>query len=253
MTIFFSIIAFIITWISISLWIKFMSSSFERKWGNNFLYGIFALIAPLGMLLLHPLFIIIFPIVIFWLSYIFYNGSWWKRVILSVIVTVFWLLLAGLSSIGMQFIVNNYSSYVTVWESMTPAINQWDYMILKKNPKNIQRWDILVYTPSWKNLPFIKRVVGLPGEEISIENWVVSICEDDECAALKEDYLGEWIETKTICEISEFSLTTWYFMAWDNRPYSTDSRCCHSSSCTWDMNNSEINTDEIIWKVIFIK
>lgn len=201
-----------------------------------------------------PIAIVIFPVVVFILTYGYYTASIKTRLLFTLYSTFIKVALWWLLFLGLMFIRSNYySPYVAVWESMSPAVQQGDLLILDNKSKNISRWDTVVYIPNWKNIPFIKRVIWLPWEEVRIDWWVIKICKKNKCEKLSEDYLAEWVTTSTaVCGISEFNLTDWYFMMWDNRSGSTDSRCCHGSSCEWDLlGKSEIKKDEISWKVIY--
>lgn len=69
---------------------------------------------------------------------------------------------------------------------------------------------------------FIKRVIGLPGEHVKIENGKVYINGEE----LKEDYLREGIETTSLGGIfTDFTVPEGtVFLMGDNRPDSTDCR-----------------------------
>ncbi len=73
----------------------------------------------------------------------------------------------------------------------------------------------------------LKRIIGLPGEQVSIKQNRVYIISEGEEITLSEPYLAKGTETKTWTGegiiydlISENS----YFLLGDNRPNSTDSR-----------------------------
>ena len=82
-------------------------------------------------------------------------------------------------------------------ESMLPTLKIGDRLIVDKffyeirGTKDIQRGDIVVFAPppaaaSKSDIPFIKRVIGLPGETISIKKDVVYINGEP----LEEPYLA---------------------------------------------------------------
>ena len=150
-----------------------------------------------------------------------------------------------------------FNPYTVVWQSMEPTFEQKDFIIVDKiTPRfgDFERWDIIVFVPPWKDVPYIKRIIGLPWEKVKIQSWDVFICDDnskgESCRILDESYLPVWLNTSTKkCWKDEFNVESWgYFVLWDNRPHSTDSRCCFGIGC---YNGSSYTVPEkyIIWKV----
>lgn len=151
-----------------------------------------------------------------------------------------------------------FNPYTVVWKSMTPTFEERDFIIVDKiTPKiwTMERWDIVVFVPDNKDIPFIKRVIGLPWETVKINDWNVYICDNEEqelieCNALREYYMEDDTYTSTsACNRSIFPVEEgWYFVLWDNRDHSTDSRCCFWLQCTED-NSYLIYDRNLIWKV----
>lgn len=151
-----------------------------------------------------------------------------------------------------------FNPYTVVGKSMETTFSQWDFIIVDKvTPRlgEIQREDILVFVPQWKDLAFIKRVIGLPGETIKIREWNIYICADeetelDDCKLHREYYLPDEFTTSTEqCGRDTFTIwSEWYFVLWDNRDHSTDSRCCFWLACHDDANFLVYDKD-LIWKV----
>ena len=105
-------------------------------------------------------------------------------------------------------------------ESMEPTLYKGDYLIGTKIFKNVERGDIVgLRYPVDRNLIIIKRVIGLPGEKVSIKNGKVYI----NGSPLEEDYIKyEWTRYK---DGYEFEVPDGcYFMMGDNRNWSLDSR-----------------------------
>ncbi len=175
---------------------------------------------------------------------------------------------------------------IVKWHSMLPNYKPWDYILVDKIYRKlkwwIKRWDVVVVMPPDSNVSFLKRVIWLPNETIEIKSWSVFLCKTNDewwkyvwndfysnkkyndwklvCRQLKELYIMwksvdlHWYPEKIIttakCNISKFVL--WkdqYLVFWDDRMYSTDSRCCFRWFCMWSWDTYYITKNEILWKV----
>lgn len=149
-----------------------------------------------------------------------------------------------------------FNPYTVVWQSMEPTFDERDFIIVDKvTPKfsHYKRWDIVVFVPPDKDVPYIKRIIWVPGETVKLKDWSVFVCtksaEWEKCEQLDESYIWQWTLTKATCNVSEFNVTTWsYFVLWDNRNHSTDSRCCFWLGC-YSGSNYFVPEDYIIWRV----
>jgi signal peptidase I len=101
---------------------------------------------------------------------------------------------------------------------------------------------------------FIKRIIGLPWDRLKIEWWKVYLFDKilNKYMELDEWYLDEDSYGKTYIirdknkheyEILEGN----YFVMWDNRLHSTDSRTCFSNCNT---RSNYIKKDDMTWKVL---
>jgi len=150
------------------------------------------------------------------------------------------------------FIVRGASMEPNFAEKEYLIINEFGYkntpvnilgkdIVTVKPRKDLERQDIVVFrAPKDDTQYYIKRVIGLPGETVSIDNGVVMIYNDEfpEGRVLDEGaYLPEGRKTngtrKTILESDE------YYVLGDNRPASSDSR-----------SFGPLNKDGIIGKVL---
>ena len=108
---------------------------------------------------------------------------------------------------------------------------------LMEDPK---RGDIVIFKyPDNESINYIKRIIGLPGETVTIKDSKVYI--NNSATPLKEDYLKEeWVIAN---DGMQFQVPEGcYFMMGDNRNNSKDSRY-------W--NNTYVARDKILAKAIF--
>lgn len=152
-----------------------------------------------------------------------------------------------------RFFVAN--PYTVVWASMAPTFSENDFIIVDKiTPRfsQLERGNVIVFVPPGKNIPYIKRVIGLPWETVKIVHDGVEICKTEndieQCNTLPEPYLS-WIKTEARCGVTEFKVDSWWlFVLGDNRWFSTDSRCCFGLNC-YDWSQYTVPFDHIIGKV----
>lgn len=147
------------------------------------------------------------------------------------------------------FIANPYT---VVGASMSPTFEENDFIIVDKITPRVgewARWDIIVFVPPGKTVPYIKRIIWLPGETVKVTNGWVQICKDNECNILEETYLPEWLKTEAKCGLSQFEIDdTGFFVMGDNRWFTTDSLCCFGIWC-YEWANYLVPYDHIIGKV----
>lgn len=137
--------------------------------------------------------------------------------------------------------------------SMEPTFENGQYLIVnelgyKKTDlkfatvepfRDIERGDVIIFRyPKNPKQFFIKRVIGMPGEKIKIEDGIVFVYNDENPGGFKltENYLpsGLFTEGNGTYNIEKDE----YFVMGDNRPHSSDSRM-------W----GPVNFDNVIGKV----
>jgi signal peptidase I len=166
----------------------------------------------------------------------------------SFLVFVGWIVLF------IRFFVAN--PYTVVGASMAPTFTENDFIVVDKiTPRfgQLKRWDVIVFVPPGKIIPYIKRVIWLPGETIKLVNNGVVVCSvwtPQNCFTLNESgYIDSSVKTEAKCGLDTFVVSTGgYFAMGDNRWFSTDSRCCFGLDC-YPGSRYEVPFNNIIGKV----
>jgi signal peptidase I len=112
-------------------------------------------------------------------------------------------------------------SYTVVMSSMEPTFQEGDCIMVSKvsyRSSGPQRGDVIIFNPPVDSqFPFIKRVIGLPGDIVEIKDGSVSIngtpLDEDEYISAQPNY------TMSATQVPENE----YFVLGDNRNNSTDS------------------------------
>jgi len=138
------------------------------------------------------------------------------KIIRDITITI---LIALAMFIGLRFAIEGYTvRYVC----MVPSINDGDWIIVNKASyfsSDPQRGDVIVFEPPEKvhsDYPFIKRVIGLPGDTIEIKDGKTII----NGIPLVEDYLRE---NPTYVMDEKYIPLKEYFVLGDNRNNANDS------------------------------
>jgi len=176
-----------------------------------------------------------------------------KEILFDIFDMISFLVFVGGIVLFIRFFIAN--PYTVVWASMSPTFEENNFIIVDKiTPRfgELHRGDVIVFVPPSKTVPYIKRVVWFPGETVRIHDNKVSVCsiKDNQeiCQELDQSYLPENVWTDTRCGISDFKITSGLFVMWDNRSFSTDSRCCFGLDC-YNWASYEVPFENIIWKV----
>lgn len=103
-------------------------------------------------------------------------------------------------------------------ESMVPTLNVGDRLFVTRvyNPENLKRGDIVVFYSEEKNEDMIKRLIGVPGDKVVINDGIVTVNGE----TLVENYIGTADSYSGEFLVPEGK----YFFLGDNRYWSLDSR-----------------------------
>lgn len=113
--------------------------------------------------------------------------------------------------------------------SMLPSMAAGDLLLVVRPPSRLSRGDlVIVVGPGDPGGRYVKRVVGLPEEEVRLSDGVVFV--DDR--ELPEPYLGGLPASPGLAQGVWHLGQDEYFVMGDNRAYSTDSREFGPISCS---------------------
>lgn len=153
----------------------------------------------------------------------------WK----SVLKNLLWFALVGAVAFCFtKFVIIN--AFIPS-ESMENTLQVGDFVMGNRLARNYERGDILIFKFNDEEY-FIKRLIGLPGDDIEIKDHAVYVNGEK----LDEPYLKEQMETPE--EMSFHVPEGSYFMMGDNRNESYDSRY-------WD--DPYIKKDQIVARAVF--
>ncbi len=173
--------------------------------------------------------------------------DFFKDLVVIVIIVLFIRTL-----IAMPFQINGQSMYSSYYDKEFIIVDRLSYRIWE-----VDRGDVIVFKPhvSEDKEYFLKRIIGVPGDNLKIEDWNVYLKKEweTEYFELDEEYLDENNKWYTVVGWSkamhQYSLWEWqYFVLWDNRNHSTDSRECFSS-CAFEWKDNFISKSDITGKV----
>lgn len=149
------------------------------------------------------------------------------------------------------FMINGQSMADSYYNKEFIIVDRLSYLF--GNPK---RWDVIVFKPRVDDNKqyFLKRVIWIPGDELKFEKWNVFVKpkRHKDFIQLREAYLNESNTWKTYVKHKTDLVKTYklwaddYFVIWDNRLHSTDSRECFGNCIT---RNEFVPKSDIIWKV----
>lgn len=133
-------------------------------------------------------------------------------------------LLAGVTILLVRYFL--FKPFYVKGKSMQPSFYEHDYLIIDELTyrfKEPLRGEVIVFRPpNDVNEYYLKRVIGLPGERVVIENGRVIIYNNEHLQGILVDEV--YLEEETVGDISVTLGDDEYFVLGDNRDESLDSR-----------------------------
>ncbi len=154
--------------------------------------------------------------------------------------------------LAMPFQINGQSMYSSYFDKEFIIVDRLSYYLSEPS-----RWDVIVFKPyiSDERKYFLKRIIWIPWDIVKIEEGKVFLKKwwMWEYIELDEKYLNSENKWFTFVWWSKVmhQYTVWegqYFVMWDNRNHSTDSRECFSS-CAIEWRDNFIKEDDITGRV----
>lgn len=177
--------------------------------------------------------------------------KWEIKDFLKDLIIIIVIVLLVRTFIGMPFKISGPSMNSSYYDREFIIVDRLSYIF--SDPR---RWDVVVFKP-WvdkRKKYFIKRIIGVPGDIIKLENGDVFLkkANTSDFQLLDEPYLNSenngftYVGNKNVWS-TEFEVPEGsYFVMWDNRNHSSDSRNCFNRC---DISSNYISEWSITGKV----
>ncbi len=133
--------------------------------------------------------------------------------------------------LAIVFILHNFvfQAFHVVGSSMVPTLHDADYLIISKVEKTVagiehkdyipNRYQVIVFHyPKQPSLVFVKRVIGLPGERVTVKNGTVMVYNKENPNGFNPDNDSfQRADVTTLGDIDEVVPTGQVFVLGDNR------------------------------------
>lgn len=164
------------------------------------------------------------------------EDSDWRRMVLDIFQTLMisLLLFVLINTVSARIRVESVSMQETLIEGDFVLVNRLAYQVWGFETGAIKRGDVIVFDPPVdSDEPYVKRVIGLPGDEVVIKDGAVFI----NGTLVEEPYTEAYLRNGGTWEVPEGEI----FVMGDNRNNSSDSR-------SW----GTVPVENIIGKALFI-
>ncbi len=142
------------------------------------------------------------------------NSSWAELIRFAILAAI--IIIPIRTFIAQPFIVSG--------ASMDPTFKDRDYLIVDELSYHLRspaRGEVVVFHPPQNEKTYyIKRIIGLPGETLTIKDSVISITKNDTTFNIDETYITD----RTTPNMEKTLGAEEYFVMGDNRDASSDSR-----------------------------
>lgn len=133
-------------------------------------------------------------------------------------------------AVGAVFLIRTFliQPFLVSGASMVPTFADGDYLLIDQITyrfREPERGEVVVFrSPSDESTYFIKRIIGLPGETVTIKNGAITIANEANKKGFKleESYIPQNVATRG--DESFVLGPNGYLLLGDNRSYSFDSR-----------------------------
>lgn len=168
------------------------------------------------------------------------------------LVIIVIIVLAIRTFLAMPFQINGQSMYSSYYDKEFIIVDRLSYRV-----SDIERGDVIVFKPHTNQSKeyYLKRIIGIPGDTVRIEEGKVSIKSQwsDEFQELDEVYLDKTNKWYTFVggtdSREDYHVPKGeYFVLWDNRNHSTDSRQCFAG-CSIPGSTNFVKARDITGKV----
>ena len=134
------------------------------------------------------------------------------------------LILAILVVLPIRYFI--FQPFFVQGSSMYPNFEDGDYLIVDETTyrfRDPQRGEVIIFKyPKDTSQLYIKRIIGLPGESVEIQDGQIVITDNSGRQILEEAYIS--LDNKTLGNIKVNLTGDEYFVLGDNRMFSSDSR-----------------------------
>lgn len=174
------------------------------------------------------------------------------------LLIIIWLVVIIRTYLVLPFQINGQSMYTSYYDKEFIIVDRFSYLNIPYiKTGEPQRWDVIVFRPhvNKEKEYYIKRVIGLGGDSVKIADgkvyvkvaWEKNFQELNEWYLSKENQGSTYVNGQSKEVTYEVALGK-YFVMWDNRVASTDSRSCFSS-CGFEGRTNFIQDKDIVGKV----